>query len=321
MENCNAELYDFEPRASSVLREVLAGLSQNPKTLSPKFLYDKRGSEIFEEICKLEEYYPTRAEEEILKDYASEISSLISEDALIIEPGSGSGEKIRFLIPHLKKPTGYVPVEISKSILLRMTEELHQQFPELNVHPVCMDFTKDFDIPDALKSAKHKVVFFPGSTIGNFTPEESMSLLRGFGRVLTKGDGLLIGVDLKKDAEILEHAYDDREGVTAGFNLNLLNRLNREISAEFNICNFQHQARYNKELGRVEMHLVSKLSQIVRVHETIFRFQEGETIHTENSYKYSENEFITLAGRARYKFRQLWKNRKKQFCVYYFEKD
>jgi dimethylhistidine N-methyltransferase len=322
MENTQLEFYDFEPRTSSVLKEVLAGLSQGQKSISPKFLYDKKGSEIFEEICQLEEYYPTRAEEEILNSYAKEISRFIGVDSVIIEPGSGSGEKVRLLLPHLSSPEAYVPIEISKEILLRMTEELHEEFPALKVLPVCMDFTKDLDLPLTLANQSgKKVIFFPGSTVGNFAPHEAIELLKKFSRLIGHGGGVLIGADLKKDQQVLERAYDDALGVTAAFNLNLLQRLNREVDAEFNLNNFHHRAIYNPELGRIEMHLVSRVQQMVRVNQTVFRFREGETIHTESSYKYSTREFIDLCGKAKLGLKKFWKDEKGQFCVYYFEKE
>ena len=319
--NMDVQFYDFEPRSSSVLKEVLAGLSLSQKMISPKFLYDKKGSEIFEEICTLEEYYPTRAEEEILETFSGEMSRYIGPEAMIIEPGSGAGEKIRTLLPKLKRPRAYVPIEISKEILLRMTDEIHDEFPNLKVLPVCMDFTGELELPITADRKGKKVVFFPGSTIGNFAPDEAVGLLKKFSGLVGKGGGLLIGADLKKDPKILSRAYDDSKGVTAAFNLNLLERFNREISAEFDMKNFAHEARYNAELGRVEMHLVSKLPQFVRVNETVFRFKEGETIHTESSYKYTEDEFKALCGKARFKFCQSWTDVKGQFCVYYFEKD
>ncbi len=322
MENMKVEFYDYEPRTSSVLKEVLAGLSQRQKSLSPKFLYDKKGSEIFEEICHLEEYYPTRAEEEILRTHGQEISTFIGDNAVIVEPGSGSGEKVRLILPHLSETRAYIPIEISKEILLRMTEEFQELFPTLKVLPVCMDFTEDLDLPLTLSNIPgKKVVFFPGSTIGNFATHEAVELLRSFSRLIGSGGGLLIGADLKKDYHVLERAYDDSQGVTASFNLNLLQRLNREVDAEFDLNNFQHKAVYNPELGRIEMHLVSRLHQMVRVNQTVFRFREGETIHTESSYKYSTGEFIDLCGKAKLSLKKIWKDEKGQFCVYYFEKE
>jgi len=304
----------------SMLKEVLAGLSKSQKSLPTKLLYDKRGSEIFEKICLLREYYPTRAETEILKTNSHEISTLIGREVIIIEPGSGAGDKIRYLLPHLVEPTGYVPIEISRDILLRMTEELHEEFPSLEVLPLCTDFNQDIHLPHQLESKNYKkVVFFPGSTIGNFGQQEAVNFLKKIGRIIGHGGGLVIGVDLKKNPEVLKTAYDDPHGVTADFNMNLLERLNREISANFNLDNFKHEAFYNEELGRVEMHLVSKIPQLIKVNATIFRFKEGESIHTESSYKYNVDEFAELCAKAKFNLKSTWKDSQNLFCVYYFE--
>ncbi len=322
IENAKVELVDLEPKSTSLLKEVLTGLSRSQKTLPPKLLYDKRGSEIFEKICLLKEYYPTRAESEILKTYAGDISRMIGPDALIIEPGSGAGDKIRFLLPHLIEPKGYVPIEISKEILLRMTEELHTEFPFLNVLPVCADFSQEIELPLTVDRVPgKKVIFFPGSTIGNFNPQEAVVFLRKFGRMIGEGGGMLIGVDLKKDPEVFKQAYDDPHGVTAEFNMNLLERLNREAEAGFDLQNFAHEAFYNEKLSRVEMHLVSRIPQLVRVHESVFRFKEGESIHTESSYKYSVEEFSELCAKAKFKIKKYWKDSQNLFCVYYFERE
>ncbi|HXH32641.1 MAG TPA: L-histidine N(alpha)-methyltransferase [Bacteriovoracaceae bacterium] len=322
MENSEVRLYDFEPNVNSLLKEVLVGLSKTQKAIPPKLLYDRRGSEIFEDICKLPEYYPTRTETEILKTYAHEMAELIGPDALIIEPGSGSGEKVRHLLRELTSPKGYVPIEISKDILLRMAEELHAEFEHLTVLPVCADFTQEIELPLTVDAqVGKKVVFFPGSTIGNLDPSEALAFMKKTGKLIGSGGGVLIGVDLKKDAETFKLAYDDPQGVTAQFNLNLLERLNREASAAFNLQNFEHTAFYNEELGRVEMHLVSSVPQLVRVNQTVFRFMEGETIHTESSYKYTIEEFCELAAKARFKIKNCWQDEKKLFCVYYFEKE
>lgn len=315
-------VHDLAPTATSFVTEVLTGLSRMQKSLPPKLLYDKVGSEIFEEICELEEYYPTRTEKLILETYSPEMCELMGEDVLLIEPGSGAGEKVRYLLPHLKNPRAYVPIEISKEILLRMTEELHEEFPGLTVKPVCADFTADFELPLTVESSRgKKVIFFPGSTIGNFNPAEAIHFLRHYTGMLGSEGGFLIGADLKKGPEIFQRAYDDAKGVTARFNLNLLERINREAGGTFELEHFEHEARYNEQYGRVEMHLKSKVPQLVRVNETIFRFHAGETIHTENSYKYSLDEFIALCGKAELALRRYWKDPENLFCMYYFEKE
>lgn len=315
------EFIDHGVKTQSFLKEILTGLSKGQKMIHPKFLYDKKGSEIFEQICKLPEYYPTRAETEILQANAVDMADYIGEDALIIEPGSGSGEKVRYLLRELVHPRGYVPIEISREILLRMTSEMHEEFPDLKVTPVCADFTQDLELPVTVENVPgKKVIFFPGSTIGNLSPDEALHFLKNYGKMIGEGGGLLIGVDLKKDKETFEQAYDDAQGVTAAFNLNLLERINREAEGAFPVENFRHEARYNEKLGRVEMHLVSNIAQLVRVHQTVFRFLEGETIHTESSYKYSVEEFSELCAKARFSLKQCWKDSNKLFCVYYFEK-
>lgn len=302
--------------------EILNGLSQLQKMIPPKYLYDKRGSEIFEQICDLPEYYPTRSEMEILLVNATKIATVIGSEALIIEPGSGSGLKVRNLLRSLETPKGYIPLEISTEILERMSKEIGEEFPDLEVIPVNEDFTQDLELDMLRKFDQNKrIIFFPGSTIGNFVLTDAIKLLKKFSSWIGVGGGLLIGVDLKKDQRTLELAYDDPQGVTAAFNLNLLSRLNKEMGASFNIQNFHHEAFYNKNLGRVEMHLKSKVSQVVPVGDSIFYFRRGETIHTENSYKYTVDEFCELACQVGLNLKSYWKDCRNLFCVYYFEKD
>ena len=316
------ELLDLEPKTVNFLKEILMGLSKSQKTIHPKYLYDKKGSEIFEMICNLPEYYPTSAERSILQLHGKEIARLIGRDALIIEPGAGSCEKTRILLHFLNKPSGYVPIEISREILLRMTMELSDEFTDLRLFPVCADFTQDIDLPLTVESQRgNKVIFFPGSTIGNLHPFEATIFLKKLSKLVGTNGELLIGVDLKKDPSILESAYNDSSGVTASFNLNLLTRLNREADANFQLNNFQHEAIYNQKLGRVEMHLRSKIPQLVRVNQTIFRFREGETIHTECSYKYTVEEFCEFAAKARFVIKKFWLDEKNQFAVYYFSRE
>lgn len=302
--------------------EVLDGLTRVQKVIPPKYLYDKKGSEIFEEICDLPEYYPARSEQEILNTNVREMAALIGKEALIIEPGSGNGKKVRKLLKELERPKGYVPIEISSEILERMNVEFREEFPELKVIPVSGDFTMDLEL-EALEQlkARKKIIFFPGSTIGNLVPYEAIDLLKRFSTWIGAGGGILIGVDLKKDQRVLELAYDDPSGVTAAFNLNLLHRLNEELNASFDIQNFTHQAFYNEALGRVEMHLKSKVPQKVIIRDKVIHFRSGETIHTENSYKYTVDEFCDLASRAQLSLKSYWKDCRNLFCVYYFEKD
>lgn len=322
LENVGLGLIDLGPKTGNLLREVLVGLSQQQKSIHPKFLYDTRGSELFEKICLLEEYYPTMSEKNILTKYSREIGHLIGREAIIIEPGAGAGEKVRLILHQIKTPLGYVPIEISKEILLRMVAELSLEFPELHVLPVCADFNQDLDLPAIISFRRgKKVVFFPGSTIGNLQPLEALQFMKKYGKLIGPGGGLLIGVDCKKNPKHFDAAYNDADGVTAAFNRNLLERLNREAGANFQPENFEHQAIYNDHLGRVEMHLRSRVAQLVRVNQTIFRFRKGETIHTENSYKYSPDEFIELCAKARFIFRKCWSDERKLFYVYYFERE
>lgn len=308
-------------KVSHILREVLVGLSRKQKGLPSKLLYDKLGSEIFEKICELKDYYPTRAEKEILVNHGEEIASMIGRNALIIEPGCGNGGKFKLLMQFLDSPAGYMPVEISREILLRLVGELDNEFPNLSVFPVSGDFSLDFGLPCGVGDYERRIIFFPGSTIGNFEPQKAVEFLRRLLRLTGPATGLLIGVDLKKDIDRMLRAYDDSDGVTAAFNLNLLNRLNRELDATFNPGWFSHQAIYNHRKGRVEMHLVSQGSQHVQVNQTVFHFSEGESIHTENSYKYTVQEFSDLCSKARLVLRKTWMDTEKLFCVYYFERN
>lgn len=313
------EVADHVPPPRSMISEVIMGMSRTQKTLPAKFLYDKKGSEIFEEICLLPSYYPTRTETKILQDNAREMSAMIGEDAMIIEPGSGSAEKVRILLRELHGKRSYVPVEISREILLRTSRELIEEFPGMGLFPVCADFTKSLSLPLTVGSRPgKKIVFFPGSTIGNLDPDQAKEFLVEVSD-LSRGGGILIGVDLKKDPEILRLAYNDPEGVTAAFNLNILSRLNREAEATFVTENFRHEAVYNEEKGRIEMHLISRMPQLVRVNQTVFRFREGESIHTENSYKYSVAEFTALGEKAGLSLKKSWQDSDNLFSVYYFE--
>lgn len=316
----NVEFLNPANGSPHVLTEVIMGLSLSQKALPAKLLYDKRGSELFEEICLLPSYYPTRTEMRILKTHAREMAALIGEDSLLIEPGSGAAEKVRILFQEMKGKIRYVPIEISREILLRTSRELISEFDEIDLYPVCADFTKELALPLSVDSQKgKKVIFFPGSTIGNLDPEDARDFLKRASKIVGHGGGVLIGVDMKKDPEILHNAYNDPEGVTAQFNLNLLERLNREINAAFVPENFRHEAIYNEELGRIEMHLESVMPQLVRVNQTVFRFHEGETIHTENSYKYSVSEFTELGERAGLRLVKSWQDPDSLFSVYYFE--
>jgi L-histidine Nalpha-methyltransferase len=288
------------------LAEVLEGLSLSQKTLSPKFFYDARGSDLFEQIMRLEEYYPTRTELGILRQHGPEIGRAIGPDAVIVEFGAGNVEKIRLLLDVLSHPRAFVPIDISGEHLEAAVASLAEAYPGLTVLPVTGDFTKPLELPDheALRGAR-LTGFFPGSTIGNFLPYEAEAFLATAREVLRCGD-LLIGVDLVKDEAVLNAAYNDAAGVTAAFNLNMLSHLNRLVGAVFEPERFGHRAFYNPALGRIEMHLVSRAAQTVTVAGRPFTFAKGETIHTECSHKYSLKGFAALASRAGWQTAQTW---------------
>ncbi|MEX2456888.1 MAG: L-histidine N(alpha)-methyltransferase [Balneolaceae bacterium] len=295
--------------------DVIEGLAQDQKMLPSKYFYDERGSELFELICEQIEYYPTDAEVEIMKTHIGEMVSIFGEGVQLVELGSGSSMKTRLLLEHLKNMAGYVPVDISEEFLLSESEKLRGEYPGLKIDPVAADYTGSFKIP-VNPAAKKKVIYFPGSTIGNFTRIEAKAFLKTIASMIAPGDGLLIGVDRKKDKDVLEKAYNDKNGVTAEFNLNLLKRLNRELDADFDLDNFEHNAIYNADEGRVEMHLISQKEQEVRVGDRIFLLQKGETIHTENSYKYTTEEFADLASEE-FNLKHTWTDQRNFFNVHY----
>jgi len=312
------EFHDHHPRIDDFREEVVRGLTSEPKQISPKFFYDKRGSELFDRITELDEYYPTRAELSILEERAVEIAELIGRDCLLIEYGSGSSRKVGLLLDALEGDLTYVAIDISREHLLEACGRLSEAYPKLEVIAVCADYSKPFPLPAPRRGEpKNKVVFFPGSTIGNFSPDQAISFLRNTARQLGPGGSLLIGVDLKKDEDTLHAAYNDAEHVTAAFNLNLLERINEELDADFDISGFRHSAFYNDERGRVEMHLVSLKPQTVRFNGTHVRFAEGESIHTESSYKFGIKEFQQLAARAGFQPTKVWTDPKRLFSLHY----
>jgi dimethylhistidine N-methyltransferase len=298
------------------LRDVVDGLSRSPKQLPCKYFYDARGSELFEQICELPEYYPTRCEAEILRRRAPEMAKLFGPRCVLVEYGSGSSRKTRLLLDRIPDLAAYVPVDISAEHLLQSARALSLRYPGLAIRPVAADFTRPFALPP-LPSAERRVVFFSGSTVGNFHPSEAVGLLNHIARLVGAGGGLLIGVDLKKDRLTLERAYDDAKGVTAAFNLNLLSHINRELSADFALERFAHRAVYNEPAGRIEMHLVSTEAQTVRVGDHTFAFAEGEAICTEYSYKYSIDQFRALAARAGFGVDHVWTDSKELYSVQY----
>jgi dimethylhistidine N-methyltransferase len=297
--------------------DVLEGLQKPAKSLPCKYFYDARGSGLFEEICELEEYYPTRTELAILKRHVAEMAALLERRCLLIEFGSGSGTKTRLLLDHLSDPAAYVPVDIARDSLRRSAQALSVRYPLLRVFPLCVDFAAPFSMPEFGISANRHVVYFPGSTIGNFGPADAKVLLTRIAQLCGSGGGLLIGADLKKDLDILLPAYNDSRGVTAAFNLNLLTRINRELGADFHVESFRHEAIYNKDHGRIEMYLTCEQAQTVRLGRTRIQFRQGDRICTEHSYKYDVEELPALAATAGFRLRQMWLDERRWFSVQY----
>ena len=314
----NAEAELDAPRRQ-IFEEVREGLNRSQKMIPSKFFYDERGSELFEEITRLDEYYPTRTEKRILEDHIEEIVEAVGEQSVIVELGSGNSTKTRLLLDHMSDISAYVPVEISEEYLMKTVRSLKKEYPDLSIKPVCADYTKSFQIPPIAKPFEYYVIFYPGSTIGNFRPEKAQQFLKTISKLLVPGGGMLIGVDLKKDRETLEAAYNDAKGVTAQFNLNMLVRINRELNADFDIDSFEHLAFYNEEKGRIEMHLKSKRVQVVHLNGESVHFEEGETIHTENSYKYSLAEFRALVNEW-FEVKQVWTDENDLFSMQYLIK-
>lgn len=306
--------FDYRPTPADVRAEVLEGLRRPAKRLSPKLFYDQRGSQLFDAITELPEYYPTRTEIGILREYGSEMADLLGRDNVLIELGSGSSLKIQTLLAALQ-PSVYMPVDISKEHLLASAHALAERFPSLSIRAACADYSAPFRLP-LEPDWTDLAAFFPGSSIGNFDPDDARLLLGRVADLLGTGGRLLIGVDLPKDPAILDAAYDDAQGVTAAFNLNLLTRINRELDADFDLAAFRHRAFFNTERSRVEMHLVSLVEQQVEVAGESFGFRVGETIHTENSYKYGIDTFHRLAGDAGFVAEKVWTDRQGLFSVH-----
>jgi len=298
--------------------DVVQGLSQPQKQLACKYFYDKRGSKLFDEICRLDEYYPTRTETALLKTFGEEIAGLIGPGVCLIEYGCGSLVKTRLLIDALDYPSLFVPVDISEDHLLQSAKKLAEEYPDLDVQPQVADFTRALALPEKMKGNGAKCIgFFPGSTIGNFDHEAAVGFLQSVSETLGKGGGFLIGVDLKKDTDILVRAYDDAQGVTAAFNLNVIGRINRELGGDFDVSAFRHRAFYNRLEGRIEMYLVSLKKQTAHIQGHDFAFTEGETIHTENSYKYHIEEFGALAAKAGFATVKTWVDDNGLFSLHY----
>ncbi len=300
--------------ATAFAADVLEGLAATPKRLPAKYFYDEAGSRLFERITELPEYYPTRTELRILESSAESIAGLADPGAALIEFGSGSTAKARLLLRHMVSVRAYVPVDISAEFVNGEAARLQADFPALRVLPVAADFTGAFELPAAVKAGP-RLGFFPGSTIGNLEPHEVTGFLRRAKRALGQAAAFVVGVDLVKDPEVLYAAYNDSQGVTAQFNRNLLVRINRELGADFDVSAFEHHAFYHRELRRIEMHLASLRRQKVRILGKCFEFRAGETIHTENSYKYTIESFAALARGAGWSIGAVWTDPERYFSV------
>jgi dimethylhistidine N-methyltransferase len=299
------------------LEEILEGLSHDPKKISPKFFYDQNGSRLFEAICELPEYYPTRTEIAIMRKHVDEMAEAIGPLPHVIEFGIGSGLKTKLLLEALDQPVAFAPVDISAEHLADTVEALANDFPGIEMLPVPADFTRPFPLPQPSRAADRNLVYFPGSTIGNFEPAAALDLLRVIHHEAGPGGGLLIGVDLKKDRDTLERAYNDRAGVTAQFNLNMLHRLNREFGSDFTVDAFRHHAFYNEQEGRIEMHLVSMKEQTVTLAGREFQIARDEHIVTEYSHKYALHDFRDMAARSEFTVEQVWTDPRRWFSIQY----
>lgn len=303
------------PKQGSRFRQdVLEGLARPQKALPPKYFYDAAGSKLFERICRLAEYYPTRVELAITRRHLADIARFAGKGCALLEYGSGESLKTRLLIGALR-PGAYIPVDISADALQGAMVRMRREFPWLEVRPVTGDFSRPIELPPFPGRAR-RVVYFPGSTIGNLTPDEAHAFLKMTRAQVGRQGAMIVGVDLKKDANVLHAAYNDAKGVTAAFNLNLLARINRELGGDFDLRQFAHYAFYNPLAGRIEMHLVAREAQTVNIGDFRFTFERGESIHTENSYKYTVREFAALAERAGFRAAKLWQDARSLFSVH-----
>lgn len=294
--------------------EVIRGLSADRKTLPPKFFYDEIGAQLFERICELDEYYLTRAEVEILRAHADEIAQIGGPGCTLVEYGSGAGTKVRVLFDALDRPAAYVPIDLSTEQLNRVAVDLRGAYPHLRVEPICADYARRIELPATLGDGR-RLVFFPGSTIGNFHPPEAAAFLGRIRETLGADGALILGVDRRKCAAILDAAYDDAAGITAEFNRNVLRRINRDLGADFELADFRHRAVFNDAESRVEMHLETSRELSVRIDDRRFDFARGETIWTESSYKYDEERLATLVGAAGFQIARLWTDSRDYFWV------
>jgi dimethylhistidine N-methyltransferase len=309
-----------DPARARFHDDVVKGLARRPKRLPCKYFYDRRGCKLFDAICRLDEYYLTRTELAIMQRYAPQMAARIGPGTMLVELGSGSGSKTCLLLDHLPEPAAYVPVDICGQQLQATADRLGDDYPHIDVMPVCADFTAEVALPTPRRTPSHRTVYFPGSTIGNFPPAAARRLLARIAAICGHGGGLLVGIDLRKNPEIIEAAYNDRAGVTAAFNLNLLRRVNRELDADFNLSAFRHHAFYDRQRHRMDIRLMSLCEQRVRVGGQSFWLACGEPIHTEYSYKYAIRGFARLAEWAGFALRDRWTDPQHYFGVLYLER-
>ena len=299
-------------------RDLLHGLRENPKRIPCKYLYDRRGSQLFDDICELDEYYLTRTELEIMRQCGGAMAHELGRESLVVELGSGSSVKTRILLDHLRDPIAYCPVDISRDHLLHVAGELSRDYPHLEVLPIVADFLHEFELPQPVRKPAAVHVYFPGSTIGNLERQDALQLLQFVEKLCRPHGGLLIGIDLQKDVTVIEAAYNDRQGITDQFNLNLLVRANRELDADFEVDQFRHRAFYDAEQHRVDISLVSETCQTVTIAGEQFKFSAEEAIHTEYSHKYTIESFAILARQAGLSLVKYWTDDRRYFAVLYF---
>lgn len=300
---------------------VIQGLQMPQKSIPAKFFYDQKGSELFEQIVSQPEYYVPETEMQILKDNVEELKETLKDSSILIEFGAGSTKKIRYLLDNLQQFKTFVPIDIAESFLIESCQALEKEYPEVEIHAICADFTRELELPDIVKDkTTQRTIFFPGSTIGNFEPPMVIQLLKVMSNCLYPGEHLLIGVDQPKDKSVLEAAYNDKAGITAAFNLNLLDRLKKDLGAQLDSSQFAHHAFFNEEKSRIEMHLVSQTDQSIKIDDQEFGFKKGESIHSENSNKFRIDLFENMAKEASFQLKKNWKDEKGYFCVALFEK-
>ena len=311
---------ETEAALHTMLSDVVEGLSQNRKTLPSKYFYDERGSKLFDDICELDEYYVTRTETALMQQQVGDIAAAVGSNALLVEYGSGSSLKTRLLLRNLIAPAGYVPIDISGDYLSQVGHSLQAEFPHIEIMPVVADFTKSFEVPSPTSKESRRVIYFPGSTIGNFRREDAMALLVGMAENAGAYGGVLIGVDLDKDRDVLRAAYNDSQGVTAEFNLNVLKRINDELGGTFDLSKFKHEAVFNDGRSCIEMHLISTERQTANVCKYSFEFEENESVLTEYSHKYTIHAFGEMANEAGLNVKNVWTDANNMFAVMYLER-